>query len=249
MYNTGQALKQIGDENAISRSLVGNLLKAQGVLMRSNSESHRKDFFDEAAFEKLNEASEYWLGFIFGDGYVARRSEGNAVLQVTLKSSDLPHLEKLKKFLKSSTKIKADKQWSTNRLVVTSRKLVDTLEKYGITQRKSFTAKVRDRNLLKSRHFWRGLIDADGGIYNGLIGSRRFFELYLVGSKSMVTQFGEFVKERIIENKNRVRPHSSIYRIRFAGRTAVPVIAFLYSNCSVFLERKKQLADYILLKQ
>lgn len=107
-------------------------------------------------FDNLHPASEYWLGYIAGDGCVCGR-------HVQLTSNDWEHLIKFKDFVTTKNRICAsgDKCYVIG---FNSEHMANTLISYGITPRKSLTLQILNTNLLNSKHFLRGVIDSDGYI-------------------------------------------------------------------------------------
>ena len=195
---------------------------------------------NEEKFDNLNELSAYWLGFFAGDGTVVKR--GNSYqITVGLAKKDKHHLGKLKSFLGSSHKIFK----SRNNFIFTFRslKIGSKLLDYGIIPNKSAGFWIKKRNLLLNRHFWRGLLDADGslGVYNDKESLR------LVGCYDILSQFFSYCKIVYPSTlNNKIRKHKNIFVIAFLTNTAKFFVKHFYENSSIFLERKKQIADMII---
>lgn len=252
LYKNGMTSPQIANKFNVSFVAILGILKRRDVEIRSNSDAQnqRKCSLDETVFDRLNEKSLYWLGFIFADGCIVKRHGKSPELSFSLKNEDIAHLQKFKSFLKSSSSLIYIKQHNSNRFAVRSVKLVKKLEKYGITERKSLTASVSNENLYNSKHFWRGVIDGDGHI--GMTTNNNNGKIYprieLVGSKDMVSKFNNFVFKNIIQHRSQTRKHKSIYIVSFHGKTAIPVVEYLYSNSHIYLDRKNVLAKALGLQ-
>ena len=248
-YKAGETSPQLALKFKVSAAAICGILNRRKINIRSNSDAQhqRKCNLDEKVFDNLNEESLYWLGFIFADGCIVKRHGKSPELSFALKNEDILHLYKFKNFLKSSHSLTYIKQYNTNRFGVRSVRLVSKLEEYGITERKSLTAKVENEKLYNSKHFWRGIIDGDGCIGTYKNRNKKYIRLELVGSRFIVTSFSNFVSDNIIKHHSNVRKHKSIFIISFGGQTAIPVIKHLYFNCKISLDRKKLLADFIIM--
>src|ERR671939_420121 len=125
----------------------------------------RKCSLNESAFEAITEESAYWLGFLIADGCITRDKRlpnSQPRLKINLAHIDLPQLHKLRNFLDFGGKISICEKYCS--MAVSSRRIVKTLETYGVVARKS--QRTAAHSLLEcNRHFWRGVVDGDGGIY------------------------------------------------------------------------------------
>lgn len=220
----------------------------QLILSRGEWIGNRKYTVDDAAFSIVTPDSAYWCGFLIADGCVV----GNKV-RLKLAIKDVAHLEKFRFFLKTDAPITVspppDKPHrvmgrfvnSTASAFVTaaSEQIVRDLNGFGVTPRKTYTAKVF--NLDMNRDFWRGVIDGDGTI----IISRDHPYIGLVGSEPLTTQFLAFCKT-IVRTNVSVRPGKNIYKVLLSGTMAYGVIRELYGNAKTALDRKAGKAGVIL---
>lgn len=196
---------------------------------------------DESVFDTVTEESAYWIGFLMADGCIDD-SGGSRVVRLELADVDLGHLLKFKEFLKSDSEIRTPKNRSGGvRIKVGSNRLAEALSKYGVTPRKTYTAKVI--GLEDNRDFWRGAVDGDGSIW---FGKKGYTYIELAGSEDLVRQFGEFVLKRIPVCKAVPMSHGATFVWRTGGRTAEEVVRILYEGCSVALDRKREKADQII---
>ncbi len=134
----------------------------------------RKYKLDEHIFDKIDTpAKAYWLGYLYCDGSIYVHS---CTPQVNLHSKDLDVVQKFHNFLKTNrpiyhtNNILQGRKYTGHEQYANSRHLVDTLGTYGIIPRKTYDHSVSvyipKGNL--EHHFWRGCIDADGGISVGI---------------------------------------------------------------------------------
>jgi DNA-binding transcriptional regulator WhiA len=125
---------------------------------------------NEAVFDTITEESAYWLGFLMADGNINTGKTGNPRIALTLAERDREHLVKFRKFLNCSNQILLkivkvnEKTWNQYTLRFSSKNIADRLNEFGITKRKSLTAK--SIGLEDNKHFWRGVLDGDGYIKN-----------------------------------------------------------------------------------
>lgn len=197
-----------------------------------NMIKHNKDKFSEVKTEE----DAYWLGFIYADGYVSDNND----FEVSLKVSDIKHLEKLKNYLGLKLDIKQDDYRC--RLVYRNKTLVDNLKKLGVEPRKSLMLKFpTDINKKLIKHFIRGYFDGDGcvGIYDkkrktmtskivyiSLLGTKEFLEGVRLHSP---IQFGNYVKNNGSE-KTLV--------LSTAHKKAYIFLKWLYQDSTIYLNRK-----------
>ena len=155
---------------------------------------------NEAVFDTITEESAYWLGFLMADGSISTGKTGNPRIALTLAERDREHLVKFRKFLNCSNQILSkiakvnEKVWNQYTLRFSSKKIADRLKEFGITERKSLTAK--SIGLEDNKHFWRGVLDGDGHIKNsdGNDGD----SVVVVGSQDLMRQFITFIAFRLV---------------------------------------------------
>ena len=95
----------------------------------------------ENAFQNiLDENTAYWLGFLTADGSISKTT-----IQIGLANKDKAHLEKLRDFLEVDrpiyeryTKCSNEKEYLSDYLTFSSRKMVDDLAQYSIVPRKTY---------------------------------------------------------------------------------------------------------------
>jgi hypothetical protein len=235
LYLAGYTMEEAGKAVGHDKYACYRAMKALGVKARDASTVQQLhplncDFFDEIKTEE----QAYWLGFIAADGNVC----GN-LFQIDLAVADRPHLVKLKVAIGSGHPIVDRLNRRTNtiqsRFAVSNQRLVSGLHKSGIHPRK--TADFTPPSLLPElqRHFWRGMVDGDGSVYE----SKGKWYVSLTGTKNTCEVFAAWVKS-FVNTKTSVLPGNGVvWQITFSGVSLPQKIAqALYGDCTVALERK-----------
>ena len=229
-YQEGYSSIDISIQMGRSKYAVLKTLKQEGI-NRRNRQENRTHSLDENAFFNVNNESAYWAGFLLADGNMHKSKQSSWLIQVALKKSDQKHLEKLRCFLKSSHSIINDR--GNCRFSFSSYKIWTDLLKFGLRERKSGLEKAGD--CIKSNpHFWRGVVDGDGSIYENKHGK---WKLSLVGSSALLKQFSQFVFNAGLPLCS-VQKHKSIWQVTYAQSSAYKVGLLLYDG-SVALDRKQ----------
>lgn len=102
----------------------------------------RKFDVDDRYFKEINTSDKaYWLGFLWGDGYI---SMGCNIVGISLSLKDKYHLEKFKKAIKYDGEIKVytcksgySKGADYCRIAFTSRDMISDLKNLGFLENKS----------------------------------------------------------------------------------------------------------------
>lgn len=224
-----------------------NELRRRGIALRGPQRKYpvNEDFFDIIDTEEKS----YWLGFITADGSV-----GGGALQIRLSTKDRGHLVKFIEVISPGRPIggtfvgaRNGKKYAVSFIKIRSRRLVFALGRLGVYARKFHSVVPCCRQMEEDlvRHYWRGVFDGDGGI-SRITNRQGAWRIDFVGSEGMVSGFSEWVKS-ISDNKASVRVMGSIYAICYVGSgTVTRVINELYSNSSVYLDRKFNLFKQVM---
>ncbi len=197
------------------------------------------------ALDVITDDAAYWIGFLFADGSVIRERQSAPAIQVRLSEVDRGQIAKLREFLGSTHTIGycppgnygGYSSRASFRLSVRSERLAHRLLDLG-----RYEGPIA-RELVSSRHFWRGVVDGDGSVYISKLGYAVFG---LVGSRRMLEAFRGFLKERGLAGRMSIRPTKSIYIINTAGNLAARIIEELYKDAVVALDRKAAAARPII---
>ncbi len=207
----------------------------------------------------------YWLGFLFADGYIAKRIRKTNTgserieynLKFSVKDSDDEILIKLAKDLESNYPIHYyDVKSSLGdlreaRLFITNKYMVEKLyNEYGIVPNRTSIQKIVEHlpeNLY--RYFILGLFDGDGSFsFYFIHETRRKMSLKFGGSEE-VLRFIEsiLIKEQLVAPMQRqiARRHKDgdgTWRcLTFTGiNNCIKILNWLYQDSPIYLERKYQ---------
>lgn len=245
IYKESKTTREIAAMFETSSGTVSYHFKKMGVECRSRSDASRKHHFRQDAFRCVrDEATAYWLGFLYADGSVCvRRGGKEKQLRVFLKGSDRPHLEQLADWLGASTLVKEDARYGTVGFSLYSRQLADNLIALGCVPRKSLEPGLDvptehvPPNLI--HHFIRGYFDGDGSVHAGggspvlsFCSNPSFLStvegILLVGAGVSGTTFAHSHSEQVV---------NLVYR--GVGKVR-PVSAWLYEDATVWLPRKRE---------
>lgn len=224
------------------------------------------NFFDEID----NPKKAYWLGFIWSDGYVAKRkrlsSSGKTRIEYNLKlsvqESDAGHAQKFLEDIESNYPVKFYKtngfEFSQReaRAFVTNLHMGSLLyEHYGIVPKRHDVSKILaiiPENLY--RYFILGVFDADGSFseYSGEYGGK--MRVSFGGSQELLNFIESIlIKEGIAQKQNRkliVRHEGKDGNWRSIAFSGIPqaskVLNWLYKDSEIHLDRKYE--KYLSLK-
>src|SRR5574343_936385 len=167
-YLNGETLRNLSKKNNTTDSKIKQRLRQLGY--EYVHADHRSSGRNYDAFKDINEeAFAYFYGFILGDGCLTKKDN----IVITLKESDKEILLGLKNYLNHPNEIRT-KEIIKNKITNTKGKYcsfsfsdVQTIEKFkelGLMPAKSCREVIPDC-FKYNRHFWRGLIDADGCLF------------------------------------------------------------------------------------
>jgi hypothetical protein len=231
--NTNKSARQVAREFSLGKDKVTNELKKRGLLRPKKDNS-----YDTRFFQTINtEAKAYWLGFIYADGCV--KSGGRNVLEITLSINDKDHLTKFKRDVKfkGEVKIKRGKKYDACRVSLYGKDIIDDLIHQGAVPRKSLVLqfpKHLDKHLI--RHFIRGYFDGDGSIYEYT--KLHKISMSMLGTEEFLSEVQEVFMQELGVSKVKVYNHQRIYEYKKSRNEAIKIMDYLYSDCTVYLERK-----------
>lgn len=236
-YKNGIKLTVIVREFERDKSVIIGVLHRNGIICQKTLNNGRMYPLDETVFSEDTEDAMYWAGFLMADGclHTLKNKKHRKYVKVSLDQKDKNHLNKFQQFLKTQRPLSIDDSMLT--IDICSTKLFDELHRFGLTPRKSKTAKASEK-AAKNRHFWRGVIDGDGSISLKADGR---ITLSLCGSKFLLEQYLCFI-QKYVSTKTKVRPHKNIFEVVLGGIKAIPIIKELYRDCNYYLERKHERA-------
>ena len=243
MYlNDGKSLTEICKLLKMDRGSFSKGLKADGIEV-INKQNITK--FDETFFDIIdNQIKAYWLGFLYADGAI---SNTNNTIEISLQSSDIGHLEKLKLHLGFDIGKHIFQDEVRCRLAFQNKHLKESLIKLGCTPKKSLTLVFPNKEIVPDKFlfdFIRGYVDGDGSV---MIGKNHLGEyvkprLSILGTKEFLTVLIERTKWR----EAKIRNPSQAYSVEWGGNYVMEYLNQLYSKAEVYLDRKYE--KYLTLK-
>lgn len=229
MYNQGMYICEVAKLCNTTTDVIRYWENKYNVkLKRYDGSRKRENNFNEMFFNEIdNEEKSYLLGFIFADAGI---NSNNRSLDIKVHYKDIDILYKFNKYLNSNAKIYNNKNEKFKTIYLCSKKLVNSLSKYGIIKNKTKTIPFPNFNSLELyKHFLRGYFDGDGHI-----GKRQC--ALVIGSKEFFSGFMDF-----LNNKFNFVPwytfKDSYYQIQF-NRRDFWFINWLYSDSKIYLDRK-----------
>jgi len=129
-------------------------------------------------FDSLDQCSAYWLGVLFGDGFVSRRDGGVDQIGLEL-TSDPEHVERF------ADDIGSNHNAQSGRIYIADEHMLETLASYGFDHQKTRNGSVPDLDESLRQPFARGLLDADGSV-----GERK---ISIAGHRPRIRAVGEWL--------------------------------------------------------
>lgn len=236
LKNNNISLSKAADHLNLHRSTITKWAKEAGIYIREFGGAYG---INHHAFSEINnEESAYWLGFLYADGWVM---DTNSV-GLSLKKSDLPHIEKYKSFLKYNGMV------YENRVAVSiqfrNQTIGNNLKKLGCVPRKSLNLKFPTNNqvpLEYVNHFIRGYFDGDGSITNP---EKCSMGCTLLGTHDILTE----ILNTIDIPTTYIRKRNNIHSFQLWENYCRKFLSFVYDNSNVYLDRKYQRYQEHLVK-
>jgi hypothetical protein len=196
----------------------------------------REDAFAEVA----DEATAYWLGFLYADGCVLEANRIPQVLALWLAEKDRAHVERFNEFLASDYPIRSDAKRGARGVDIRSRALCQDLIRWGCMPRKSGKLRWPSIPLALNAHFVRGYFDGDGSAFTrgrystpviSILGNDEFIE-----SLSLAVYYGT----NATGSTHRHSKSMKAYYLVFHGEHVAKAVGdWMYRDATVWLERKQ----------
>jgi hypothetical protein len=238
MYKYGIGRKRIEDAYDLNQGFVSKMLERKRIA--SNRPWQYQ--INQHAFDSVdNEEASYWLGFIYADGCVYRNR-----LSVALAIQDIDHLKKLAVFLQSDHPIRASKRKTFEKVqrqacfYVNNDYLTQRLTKLGILKgRTDYTLAIDNIPCHLINHFLRGFVDGDGSI-----GSKRPRVRVCAVQRPFLEWMAALLEREARIEQAPIAKQRNLFTLGYYGyKKTVPLLNYLYRDATVYLERKKELAD------
>ena len=253
LYKSGKTAKEILEKYAHKikcENTIINIVKRHGVKPRPRGVATH---FNKEYFHVINtEAKAYYLGLLLTDGNVFRvkRATDQYRIQISLKYDDVDIIKKFKKELNATTKISHYKKNHRNECMfgVHSKEMAYDLAKYGIRERKTFSAELTNEVPQELyRHYIRGLFDGDGTVYvrdKADVGNITFG---FYGTHKLVSQVNQYLIEQIGINDNSIYDKETVSFVYFSRQQdIINFYKLIYRDANFYLKRKKEIFDQYL---
>lgn len=235
-YLAGESLRSMARELKTDHNALASSLRRQGVTQREAPERNRLYPLDAHVFDVIDtEAKAYWLGFLFADGNVSKRS-----LSVVLQDADSAHLALLGKLIQTSAPIQHrivhlhGKDYPSAGITVTDQYLATRLRELGIIPKRSnLLGPLPHIPSTLQRHWIRGFFDGDGSVK---IKPSAIF----CGNKSLLEYIQSLLAPHI-KRQGSIYAHSKshVWYLCYAGRLSCLALRdYLYQDATVLLMRK-----------
>jgi hypothetical protein len=256
--DNGRSMRAAGKALGTSEKTVMRRMKEYGI------EWDKKVFYpcNEDFFDKLNERSLYWLGFLATDGWVTKH---NYTYEIHLKLAhkDLDHMKLFKQHLDSLSPIhdKIERktagkdgflrgEYLAHEIAISSEKIFNRLAEFNIVPNKThiYHFPVQLKNHPDVQHFIRGCLDGDGWWREHRNNGKNYtteIRVGMCGTPTFVREMYDIIKERCVIDSGSyyVRKSGKTADFEFCAKADVNYIAdYLYKDATIYLPRKRDIA-------
>lgn len=234
-----QSMKDIGIIFNVSAQIISKILHKNQIPIVYQRYINKG--LDDNYFETIDtEGKAYFLGLLFSDGAVNEKQ-----IHIGLHERDVEIIEKFKKEIKSSGNIfiRRRPQSVSANLVITSKKMIEDLAKYGVVQNKTKVTKKLPsvpKNLLP--HFLRGLVDGDGWL--SITKQGRYIFGFCSYSEECCREFQRLCNTlTTVDNNSKLGLNGKTYNSHSQSKVYIKQIATaLYKDSNFYLSRKYAVA-------
>lgn len=198
-------------------------------------------------FNNIKAKESYWLGLLASDGHVYSDKRYPNSKLVCLHTKDEEIVNNFKEFLGSEHKITKEKT-EYFKFAATSKTIVDKLEQFGITERKSLSLSVKNIPEQYINHFIRGVLDGDGHISfyyrnkNGMVN--------VIGISSGSKLFLEWIDKKSIISGNIYHTSGNTYQLVWQNRNDVKALGkWIYKGSRNNTRLSRKYNKYLEIKQ
>jgi len=234
------------------KKTIQGVLNNNAIKLKNLGLFKKKYFCNENFFVNLTAISAYWAGFIAADGCLWSKNGRGKSLFIGLKQSDIKHLEKFRKAIKSNAKISYIKSNNSVHIGLWSEdKIFDSLTKLGIEQNKSLRIKKVKITHRFMSHFIRGVFDGDG-----YFGGKKVthIQFQIGGYKPLLEQIQEVLVKKCKVKRVKIYPLSygtgtMASRLQYTGSQIFRILDFLYKNSIEETRLNRKYKKYLILKK
>jgi hypothetical protein len=238
LYNTGLSCQKIANQLNVSESFINKKLRELNITKRSNS-NYRRRAWNENFFTKIdNEEKAYWLGFLYADGCVHDKPNGQKLITLVVKDKEV--VEKFIKALNGNFEVKQYKD--VYGVYLTSKIMFNDLCKLGCVPRKSLILKFPMINSKHISHFIRGYFDGDGSVFTykrkGKIKNSESIGVGICGTEELLNTLVQYAPINV-PKKDKRKLGNIWYSSTSGPNKALAFYNYLYNDATIWLDRKK----------
>lgn len=262
MYKNGKKITHIMRDTGFSYAKVKRILVDYNIFESKgthNSGIKRKSNLNDNYFEIIDTKEKaYWMGFIWGDGYITNNARN---LGISVHIKDIKHLEKFKDMISFTGKIGVYKVTSGykigseySRILFSSPKMVSDLKSHGLQENKSKIMKPPvDGSIPKEfiHHFIRGLQDANGSIC-GFVNKygKNVFYTHFLGTLDILEYIKENIKFKTNQKYTQRYENCPVYDCRFTmTKTNLWILDFIYKDSAENIRLDRKYEEYLKIKK
>ncbi len=200
----------------------------------------RKYELNERVFDSVNNASAYWIGYLYGDGNCTCENK----IRLACAWSDKELLYQFRNFISSNDRpIKEIISDSCHNAGIEFRswRIHNAIKKYELTKRKEDRGYVHPDLLQRDvcSDFIRGLFDADGSFYYGGLHNNWLYS-EITGRMPVLKDIKNVLASNdVIKEDKKIVKNGSVFRLRFAKDNTIRLIRYLYGNSPMYYLRRK----------
>lgn len=256
-YDNGQSISSLNKEY--------HTTKVRDLLIENNRQvpesrkgiggRKRQCTLNENYFQELDSKDKaYFLGFIYADGFITKRSQGQNILGLTL--AEIEPIDKFKKYIQTDKKVGyykksngySDKSYEY-KLALISDKLVSDIEKLGVVERKTLTLTFPDIREDLIPHFIRGYFDGDGSVFlykdsREEYSYNEYLGINICGTKEFLvalTKHLPFLEEGQCIYKEKRRETNCWNLKMISNIRSLELYHYMYKDCDdLYLSRKRE---------
>lgn len=249
--NQGYTIPQLRNEYRCRTQTIMDILNDNGVDTSENERKSVNRLLNHNYFSNIDtEEKAYFLGMLMADGSIRQYKDWTPT--ITLELIDRDVIEKFKKAVNADSTItkserdRYENEKPTYTIVIRSVNMAEDLRKHGVVNNKTYLTTRLNKTLPRglARHYLRGLVDGDGSLYKS---NGRWFLAITNGHVDFLEDVQDWLQE-LVPDLKRVKTYDgeTVARITYSGKTAKKVCEALYSNSTIHMGRKKELADKLV---
>jgi hypothetical protein len=259
-----KSITKIAQKYAVSNVAIKSRLVKYGISFISKNQHNE---CNHNIFSEDSELSFYLAGFLAADGCIrisktnSKNSYVNHRVVIGLSIKDESYLKKIQKLLGSNHKLnhyvhklsKYNDKWEDSesvKLSITSKQMVNDLQRFNIGPRKSLTYKFPEWiiNHPLVHHFMRGYFDGDGSFYLNSDLSYDRLCCSIRGTPDFLKVFRSVLETQDI-NGGSLRKNEKVPQLSYKGKLAVWVRDFLYEEATIYMDRKWKMSHNENIKE